>query len=152
MKYVLIAIEDDAEAQRFVEDAAEYPDHALLTPSQENDVHFRIVTVLAGRPGRPDGCIRCGCIVGHDGDSCGGKCGGDAQGAADSASSRALTAVDPEPPVGWVGIDCDGLVWHHRADGWHLESCPADCAAAPGNVWGKDGGITYPIRRLGGDR
>jgi hypothetical protein len=84
MKYVLIAIENDVEAQRLIEDSAEYPGHALLTPSQENDVHFRIVSVLSGRPGAPhDGCIRCGCIVGHDGDSCGGRCGGDAQGVAD---------------------------------------------------------------------
>lgn len=83
MKYILLRIEDDDDARLLVEEAAEYPDSPLLTPWSEHEVYARIVTVLTGRPAGPDGCIRCGCIVGHNGRSCGGRCGGDAQGLAD---------------------------------------------------------------------
>lgn len=43
--YVLLEIDDDTEAVRLVEDAANYPDNPILTPCQENTVSAKIVYV-----------------------------------------------------------------------------------------------------------
>jgi len=50
--WVLLSIEDDAEARRLIEDMAEYPDHPLLSPIQENTVSAVVVTTLGG--GEPE--------------------------------------------------------------------------------------------------
>jgi hypothetical protein len=45
VKYILLRVNNDAEAQRLIEDATEYPDSPLLTPCQENPVHAEVVQV-----------------------------------------------------------------------------------------------------------
>lgn len=45
MKYVLLRIEDDVEAERLVEDMADYADCPILTPCQENMVYATLVRV-----------------------------------------------------------------------------------------------------------
>src|SRR5438105_13637943 len=46
-KYVLLRIDDDAEADRLVEDAAEYPDSPVLTPCLENTVMASVVAAFS---------------------------------------------------------------------------------------------------------
>jgi hypothetical protein len=43
-RYVLLRIEDDAQAATLIEDMAEWQDSDLLTPCQENTVHAEIVS------------------------------------------------------------------------------------------------------------
>jgi hypothetical protein len=43
--YVLLRVDDPAEARMLLEDLAEYPDHALLTPCQENVVHAQVAYI-----------------------------------------------------------------------------------------------------------
>lgn len=40
--YVLLAFNDDAQAKTFVEDILTYPNDAILTPAQENDVRATV--------------------------------------------------------------------------------------------------------------
>lgn len=48
MRYVLLRIDDDTEADRLLEDLAVYPDSDLLTPCQENQVHAVLVGEVTG--------------------------------------------------------------------------------------------------------
>lgn len=45
-RYVLLRVEDDAEAAALLEDMRDYPDDGLLTPGQENRVHATTVDGL----------------------------------------------------------------------------------------------------------
>jgi hypothetical protein len=57
-RYVLIRIESDVEADRLIEDARDYPDNPILTPSQENDVHATVVNHWSADADCPPGCTK----------------------------------------------------------------------------------------------
>lgn len=44
-RYVLLRIDDDAQAADLLTDMADYPDADLLTPSQEHQVHAEVINL-----------------------------------------------------------------------------------------------------------
>jgi hypothetical protein len=50
MKYVVLAVDSDAEADRLIQDLTENPDEPLRTPRWGNAVHARLTATAGPRP------------------------------------------------------------------------------------------------------
>jgi hypothetical protein len=54
VKYVVLAVASDVEAERLIEDLTRYPAEPLRTPRWGNAVHATLVTEPAAQPDRAD--------------------------------------------------------------------------------------------------